>query len=158
MMRITDFGKHLKEIRGQVSQKDFAKIIGVSQNHLSNLENGKREPTISLLLLLAEKKGIDISYWFSPDYGERPLSTETNAADICPSTNDRQRPVPKIQITDITHMSFPEIIALQAQIRVYLDNIKKPILDYDRRMLSDILAACQRAVDSNVIQTTIKAI
>lgn len=68
MMRILKFGDYLKKIRGKVSQKDFASIIGISQNHLSYLENGKREPTISLLLLLAEKKGVDISYWFTPDF------------------------------------------------------------------------------------------
>ena len=148
MMRILKFGDYLKKIRGKVSQKDFASIIGISQNHLSYLENGKREPTISLLLLLAEKKGVDISFWFTPEDGDLPINTKAISADMLSLTKGKQDQPTKLQITNIEHMSFPEIIALQAQIRVYLDNIKEPILDYDRRMLSDILAACQRAVDS----------
>lgn len=101
-----------------------------------------------MLLLLAEKKGVDISYWFTPEDGDLPINTKAISADMLSLTKGKQDQPTKLQITNIEHMSFPEIIALQAQIRVYLDNIKEPILDYDRRMLSDILAACQRAVDS----------
>lgn len=64
MMRVLNFGKYVKIIRGNISQKDFASHIGIAQNHLSNLENGNREPTIPILIMLAEKKGVDISYWF----------------------------------------------------------------------------------------------
>ena len=115
---------------------------------MSYLENGKREPTISLLLLLVEKKGVDISYWFTPEGGDLPINTKAISTDMLSLTKGSQDQPTKLQITNIEHMSFPEIIVLQAQIRVYLDNIKKPILDYDRRMLLNILAACQRAVNS----------
>ena len=115
---------------------------------MSYLENGKREPTISLLLLLVEKKGVDISYWFTPEGGDLPINTKAISTDMLSLTKGSQDQPTKLQITNIEHMSFPEIIVLQAQIRDYLDNIKKPILDYDRRMLLNILAACQRAVNS----------
>ena len=101
-----------------------------------------------MLLLLVEKKGVDISYWFTPEGGDLPINTKAISTDMLSLTKGSQDQPTKLQITNIEHMSFPEIIVLQAQIRVYLVNIKKPILDYDRRMLLNILAACQRAVNS----------
>lgn len=145
MMRIENFGQYLKNIRGKMAQSEFAQHLGISQTHLSNLEIGRREPTIALLLLLAQKNGVDIHYWFEDE-----------------SSNPPQR-IPKEDVTakeistgkpyDVQSMTVPEIIALQAQIRVYLDNIQTPIVDYDRRMLSDILAACQRALDHQSSET-----
>ena len=145
MMRILEFGKHLKNIRGKASQSKFAEELGISQTHLSHLEIGRREPTIALLLLLAEKKGVNISYWFEGESSNPPqkIRRETiTAKEISPG-----KPY------DVQSMTIPEIIALQAQIRVYLDNIQTPIVDYDRRMLSDILAACQRALDHQSSET-----
>lgn len=148
MMRILDFGKYLKEIRGQVSQKDFAKIIGVSQNHLSNLENGKREPTISLLLLLAEKKGIPLDYWF------RKESASNNEAMDEYSAKPLSAPLNNIQKS----ANIPDFIVAMAQARSYLSNLQVPIQESDRRILSEILAACQRIVDNDGIQKEIKVI
>lgn len=129
------FAEKLRLYRANRSQKDVAAEFNISQTHFSALETGTRSPSYDLLCQIIEKTGKGPSYWFDIDNSDVDMNT-------------KHYQVSKLNITNIEHMSFPEIIALQAQIRVYLDNIKEPILDYDRRMLSDILAACQRAVDS----------
>ena len=140
MLRICNFGEHLKKIRGKISQTDFAESIGLSQNSLSYLENGKREPSISFLFLLAEKKGIDIRYWFEEEtpnkegYGTSVDSNLKAIAQRADAFND---------------LKFSEIHSIISQLYVYLDTRKEPLPPSDRRMLSDILAACQRLMDSD---------
>lgn len=149
-MRIFEFGKHLKNIRGKASQSKFAEELGISQTHLSHLEIGRREPTIALLLLLAEKNGIDISYWFKSDDED---SSHREVEPLEPENTYTQSNISKTKSYNIMQMTVPEIIALQAQIRVYLDNLQASIIDYDRRMLSGLLAACQRALDHHPHET-----
>lgn len=140
MMRIEDFGRYIKEIRGTIRQKDFAESIGISQNHLSNLETGRREPTISLLLLLAEKYGIPPSFWFTEEgtcKEEQGISVDSNLKAIAQRAGA------------FDELKFSEIHSIISQLYVYLDTRPEPLLPAERRMLSDILAACQRLMDSD---------
>lgn len=64
-----------KEVRKRLgfNQKDFASELGISQTHVSSIENGKDNPSTSLLKLLSIKFNIDeewlISGVGSPDPG-----------------------------------------------------------------------------------------
>ena len=46
---------HLREIRAekQLTQKELAKILGVSRNTISSIETGQYSPTAKLALLIA---------------------------------------------------------------------------------------------------------
>ena len=140
MLRICNFGEHLKKIRGKVSQTEFADSLGLSQNSLSYLENGKREPSISLLFLLVEKKGIDIKYWFE----EESSATETHGTSV-----DSNLKAIAQRAGAFDELKFSEIHSIISQLYVYLDTRPEPMLPAERRMLSDILAACQRLMDSD---------
>ena len=50
-------GENLKQIRLQknISQSDLAKILGVNKSYISNIENGKMNPTLSTIANLAQK-------------------------------------------------------------------------------------------------------
>lgn len=138
MMRIDYFGKYIKEIRGNIRQKDFAESLGISQNHLSNLETGRREPTISLLLLIFQKYGVSPSYWFEEETPSKEggcTSVDSNLKAIAQCANA------------FDDLKFSEIHSIISQLYVYLDTRKEPLPPSDRRMLSDILAACQRIMD-----------
>lgn len=54
-------GERVKEIRKQnkLNQKMFAQELGISQNHVSNIENGNENPSTTLLKLLCLKFNID---------------------------------------------------------------------------------------------------
>lgn len=125
MMRVLNFGKYVKIIRGNISQKDFASHIGISQNHLSNLENGNREPTIPILIMLAEKKGVDIGYWFSSEE-EEIVCQKDSSVKLSEDPSD-------------------VIIAL-SKLRQIFENTKYS--DSDRTILCELLAACGRALQS----------
>jgi len=58
---MSSIGERVKEIRKQnhLNQKMFANELGISQNHVSNIENGNENPSSSLLKLLCLKFNID---------------------------------------------------------------------------------------------------
>lgn len=53
-------GDNLKRIRTEkgLSQTDIAKSLGVSRGFVSNIENGKRNPTLSTITRLANAVGV----------------------------------------------------------------------------------------------------
>ena len=63
--RETDnFGVRLQNFRQErgLTGKQFAEIIGISQGSLSELENGKREPSGKVFHGIVENTDIDISW------------------------------------------------------------------------------------------------
>ena len=52
-------GENLKRIRTKknISQGDIAKLLGVSRGFVSNVENGKTNPTLSTITKLANAIG-----------------------------------------------------------------------------------------------------
>ncbi len=55
--------REIREERG-LSQEKLSKISGVSSSHIGYLENGEREPTISVLCKLAKALNVDIKDLF----------------------------------------------------------------------------------------------
>lgn len=62
-----DFGKRLREMREskEMSIYRISQITGISQGHISDLENGKNQPTIDTLSKLLEPLGITLSEFFN---------------------------------------------------------------------------------------------
>jgi transcriptional regulator with XRE-family HTH domain len=61
--RITEIGKIIKNkrITEKISQKDFAKELGISYSYLCRIENGKLDNyTIDVLIKICEKLNINI--------------------------------------------------------------------------------------------------
>ena len=50
-------GERIKEIRKQhnLNQTKFATELGISQNHVSNIENGNENPSTTLIKLISMK-------------------------------------------------------------------------------------------------------
>jgi transcriptional regulator with XRE-family HTH domain len=61
-------GDRIKAIRrsNNMNQNEFAKLIGVSQGTLSELEQGKYNPSIEVLINLKKKLNVDLD-WFLLD-------------------------------------------------------------------------------------------
>ena len=53
-------GKNLKNIRTEkdISQGDIARLLGVSRGFVSNIENGKTNPTLSTISRIADAIGV----------------------------------------------------------------------------------------------------
>lgn len=58
------WNERLKEIRKQknMNQKEFAELFGVNQKMISNYETGRNEPSIELLIKIADYFKISIDY------------------------------------------------------------------------------------------------
>jgi transcriptional regulator with XRE-family HTH domain len=56
-------GRRVRELRGfSMTQKEFAKRIGVSQGHLSHMERGDKEIGAEILLRLSREFGKSIEW------------------------------------------------------------------------------------------------
>jgi transcriptional regulator with XRE-family HTH domain len=56
----TKLGRNLKRIRTQkgMSQGDIVRSLGVSRSYVSNIENGKTNPTLATITKLAGTLGV----------------------------------------------------------------------------------------------------
>jgi len=56
----TKLGQNLKKIRTQkkMSQGDIARNLGVDRGYISNIENGKKNPTLATVDKLAKALGV----------------------------------------------------------------------------------------------------
>lgn len=55
-------GKNLKRIRTQkgMTQGDIVRALGVSRSFVSNIENGKTNPTLSTIKRIADALGVSV--------------------------------------------------------------------------------------------------
>ena len=53
-------GQNMKRIRAKkgMSQSDIARALGVDRGYISNIENGKKNPTIATIQKLANALGV----------------------------------------------------------------------------------------------------
>jgi len=55
--------KHLRE-KKDISQMDLAKLVGIGQSHLSEIERGQKNPSINVLKKLADVLGFTTDEFF----------------------------------------------------------------------------------------------
>jgi transcriptional regulator with XRE-family HTH domain len=55
-------GTRLRQLRGQLTQEEFAGALGISQAQLSKYELGQSAPPLGVLIKLAEKHGKTIDW------------------------------------------------------------------------------------------------
>lgn len=62
-----NLGSRVKEVRQQagLTQKEFALELGISQNHVSNIENGKEKVSLPIIKLISYKFNIDEEWLLS---------------------------------------------------------------------------------------------
>ena len=71
----------LKKMRMEAlySQKTFAQVIGISQNHYSNIENGVRRPSPEVAKRIADVLGFGSEWYRLLEIGERANKKPANA-------------------------------------------------------------------------------
>lgn len=60
--RLKAIGARIRELRGSMLQEELARYLGISQGHLSRVEQGKLAPTVEMLLRLSEKFGRSVDW------------------------------------------------------------------------------------------------
>ena len=71
-------GERIKEVRtlNKMNQTTFAKELGISQNHVSNLENGNENPSATLIKLICLKFRVD-EHWLKNGIGDLILEFDS---------------------------------------------------------------------------------
>ncbi len=72
-------GRNIKlfRINAGLKQKDLARLVGVNIQHLSAIENDKKEPSLSLLKKIAKELSVPLSIFFWEDTEVRTAKTST---------------------------------------------------------------------------------
>lgn len=58
-------GQRLREVRGEISQIEFARRTGVTQTTITNYETGKRVPDVAFLVVIMKLFGTDPTWLIS---------------------------------------------------------------------------------------------
>ncbi|MCR5107325.1 MAG: helix-turn-helix domain-containing protein [Lachnospiraceae bacterium] len=108
------FGERLKSLRalsGNISQKEFAKKLGIPQPTLSSYESGKIKPTVDAIINISDKCGVSMDWLcgHNSDFRIRSLSAvlaffielfETKEFSIIPTFHDLVYPENKSSLDD----------------------------------------------------------
>lgn len=100
-------GDRIKMLRGKVSQGDFAIEFDIHRNTLSRWESGEREPDVTFLVHLADKKNIALE-WLLTGAGPMMRGVEKFACDTQPSTSPSSD-VPDKKVRHVGHESIQHI-------------------------------------------------
>jgi transcriptional regulator with XRE-family HTH domain len=75
-----NLGENIKKIRKEknILQKEAAAAVGLNQSNYNKMENGHREPTVSVLQKLADLFGVPVDYIINP---KNPLPKEVFIED-----------------------------------------------------------------------------
>jgi transcriptional regulator with XRE-family HTH domain len=81
---------------------ELGALVGVAGSQLSLIENGKREPKLSLLQAIAVQTGVDVAELLSPEPPNRRAALEIELERAQSSTVFRQLGIPPIKLTKST--------------------------------------------------------
>lgn len=64
-----DISKNIKKIRKEkgILQKEAAAAVGLNHSNYNKMENGHREPSVSVLKKLADLFGVPVDFFFDPN-------------------------------------------------------------------------------------------
>lgn len=60
-------GKRIQRLRKEIgyrSQEDFAEALGISRTHIGHIEQGRKNPSMEVLVKIAKKLKVDVSKLF----------------------------------------------------------------------------------------------
>lgn len=138
------FAERLRLYRGNRSQAEIAEQLDLSAPFYSDIERGKKKPSYETLLKIIEHTGLDANYWFGLESSKDVSGNEALGTSV-----DSNLKAIAQRAGAFEDLKFSEILSIISQLYVYLDTRPEPLLPAERRMLSDILAACQRLMDSH---------
>lgn len=55
-------GKRIKEVRGILTQKEFAERLGLDHTTIASWESGRREPDLESLIKMADMGGVSLDW------------------------------------------------------------------------------------------------
>ncbi len=88
----TELGQRLKYLRGERSQEDFARKLGLTRSALANYETGRTKPKLSVLREISRKLGLSEDFLLSGqvrnEYELNLVATGKGKLNECHETED----------------------------------------------------------------------
>ena len=99
------FTKRLRELRGELSQEEFAQKIGTKQTTLSNWERGFREPNFNGLILISTSCEVSADWLLG-------LSDDRGGASGCGGDAEKVQMANKIRELEIKVTTLENALSL----------------------------------------------
>lgn len=80
-----ELGKRVAEIRGNITQKELAKAIGVSRSYIGNIEQGITMPSLEVIMSIAEQCNVSLDWLV---YGNPPSHRASEDANYFNKSSD----------------------------------------------------------------------
>src|SRR5206468_6306192 len=80
--------KHRRQLSG-MSLREVARQLAVSPSFVSQLENGKSQPSVATLYSIAQLLDVSIDELFAPDTGADPVARELASGDTASGSAPR---------------------------------------------------------------------
>lgn len=96
---MTTLGQRLREVRGNLTQTQFGKTLGITQAVVSSMETDRTCPTLHHLILLRKVYKTDIN-WLITGSGDGPAAADLASMfihDLVNKTTDFQRYLQNVQ-------------------------------------------------------------
>ena len=144
---MNDFAKRLRELRGEVSREEFAKLIGVTPRTLINYEQGERLPKIDVIKLICSQLDVS-SDWLISGKGKIPKTANGKQQNknliLQPSENIENEHTETANVSNsfspATDMLRQEVESLNQEIaRLFADKrevskeLREALLELDHR-------------------------
>ncbi len=97
---------------------ELGERVGVAGSHLSLIENGKREPKLSLLQAIANATGVEVTDLLSPEPPNRRAALEIELERVQASSVFRQLGIPPVKITkSLADETIESILGLHRELQ-----------------------------------------
>ncbi len=75
MLNKSAIAGRIKDVRGELSQRQFAEILNFKQTYVSEIETGKTKPSIDFLMAMKKEFNTQVDFVLTgdPASGERPF-------------------------------------------------------------------------------------
>lgn len=150
---MAEFGKKLRRLRDNRTQAYMAEQLDISTGYYGELERGVKQPTFTVITRIIAFSNHDANYWFGIEANDNQVKQDdiTKLFSILHDMSKVDKRLDQYLINTINkNTTVAQLIVVIAQIRAYLSELDPDMLpESDRRTISDLLAACQRAMDGN---------
>jgi transcriptional regulator with XRE-family HTH domain len=78
-------------LKNGISRSDFAKLLGISYNHIHKIETGQREPSLDLLLTISRYTGVPVEAFLEDESSLERMDSPEKATNLIKLINDLNR-------------------------------------------------------------------
>jgi transcriptional regulator with XRE-family HTH domain len=98
------FTQRLSLLRGNSSQIEFAKFLGIEQTYISRYELGKVKPTSEFLSLLVEKTNVNLN-WLLTGKGDMYITSNETKSELLKEIAELKRDKRRINETILSQVA-----------------------------------------------------